>query len=564
MGRPGKSAPRKMKPPVHVLFPLGASGGQRRSVNAATRATSTDESTINGASVSSEISGTVQVETGERKCPKCGQTTYKSKCPVCGEHTNPVFRCPRCKHLAQPGEDVCPQCGAEFTCSKTMNIAIRQEYDAAMKNAGVTSPGKIPEIKGVQGLISRERVVEPLEKGILRAKNEVYVFRDGTIRYDMIDLPLTHFQPHEIHVPVEKLRDIGYTKDTYGEELTRDDQTVELLPQDILVSEDCGEYLVRVAKYIDDELVHLYHQKPYYNAETPQDLVGQLIMGLAPHTSAGVLARLIGFTKAKAGYAHPYYHAAKRRNCDGDEDCVMLMMDGILNFSRAFLPNTRGGTMDAPLVLTTILNPNEVDKETRNVDVCPHYPIEVFNACLAYTLPKDVAKFVDHVDQRVGKPEQFEGFLFTHNTKDISEGPLDTAYTATKDTDDKIKAELILADKIRAVNTNDLAERILNSHLMPDMIGNLRSFSKQSFKCAKCQKKFRRMTVSGKCTQCGGTLKPTIHKGNVVKYLNIAKWMVENYNLSLYTQQRVQVTEMNIESTFGQEEKVQMDLSDFF
>ena len=55
----------------------------------------------------------------------------------------------------------------------------------------------------------------------------------------------------------------------------------------------------------------------------------------------------------------------------------------------------------------------------------------------------------------------------------------------SKGTGEKIMAELALADKIRAVDTDDLAERILNSHLMPDMIGNLRSFSKQSFRCPK-------------------------------------------------------------------------------
>jgi len=43
--------------------------------------------------------------------------------------------------------------------------------------------------------------------------------------------------------------------------------------------------------------------------------VGHLVIGLAPHTSAGVLARIIGFTRANVGYAHPFFHAAKRRNC---------------------------------------------------------------------------------------------------------------------------------------------------------------------------------------------------------------------------------------------------------
>lgn len=568
MGRPGKSAPRKMKPPVHVLFPIGESGGMKRSIDNAAKVCNANLSgdIFSGTAVTTgQFEGMIHVDTGERKCPSCGAVTYKSRCPDCGAHTEAVYRCPRCNSLGQPGEELCPRCGAPLACHMDCVLSLRQEYNAALAKTGVAA-GDIPELKGVRGLISKERVVEPLEKGILRAANEVYVFRDGTVRYDMIDLPLTHFRPAEIAVSIEKLREIGYTKDMHGEELVSPDQVVELNPQDILVSEDCGEYLVRVATYMDQLLEKLYGLPPFYRAEVPEDLVGQLILGLAPHTSAGVLARLIGFTKAKAGYAHPFYHAAKRRNCDGDEDCVMLLMDGLVNFSRSFLPSTRGGTMDAPLVLTTTLNPKEVDKETLNVDVMIRYPLEVYEACLTYTSPKNLEKIVDHVENRVGTPEQFEGFSFTHDTRDISEGPLDTMYTnpILKGTTDKIKAELALADRIRAVETDDLAERIINSHLMPDMIGNLRSFSKQSFRCPRCKKSFRRIPISGKCTKCGAVLNATMHKGNVTKYLEIAKYMAEHYQLSAYTNQRIAVTEMNIWSTFGQEEKQQMDLSDFF
>lgn len=568
MGRPGKSAPRKMKPPVHVLFPIGESGGMKRSIDNAAKICNADLSgdIFSGTSVTSgQVEGMIHVETGERLCPACGMVTFKSRCPGCGSHTNAVFRCPRCSTLPRPGEDTCPKCGATVVCQRDSVLSLRQEYDAALAVTGL-SAGDLPELKGVRGLISKERVVEPLEKGILRAANDVYVFRDGTVRYDMIDLPLTHFRPAEIAVSVEKLRAIGYTQDMHGADLVSPDQLLELNPQDILVSEDCGWYLVRVARYLDQLLTRLYGLEPFYRAETPEDLVGQLIMGLAPHTSAGVLARVIGFTKAKAGYAHPFYHAAKRRNCDGDEDCVMLLMDGLVNFSRSFLPSTRGGTMDAPLVLTTTLNPKEVDKETLNVDVMSQYPLAVYEACLTYTPPKNLEKIVDHVENRLETPAQFEGFSFTHDTRDISEGPLDTMYTnpILKGTTDKIKAELALADRIRAVETDDLAERIINSHLMPDMIGNLRSFSKQSFRCPRCKTSFRRIPLSGKCTKCGAVLKATMHKGNVTKYLEIAKYMAEHYHLSEYTNQRIMVTEMNIWSTFGQEEKTQMDLSDFF
>jgi DNA polymerase II large subunit len=45
MGRPGKSKPRKMNPPPHVLFPLGDSGGARRSFQSASAHTAEADAT---------------------------------------------------------------------------------------------------------------------------------------------------------------------------------------------------------------------------------------------------------------------------------------------------------------------------------------------------------------------------------------------------------------------------------------------------------------------------------------------------------------------------------------
>ena len=42
---------------------------------------------------------------------------------------------------------------------------------------------------------------------------------------------------------------------------------------------------MRVAQFIDDLLAKYYHMEPYYNVNTPDDLVGHLICALAPHTS---------------------------------------------------------------------------------------------------------------------------------------------------------------------------------------------------------------------------------------------------------------------------------------
>jgi len=714
MGRPGKSKPREMKPPPHSLFPIGDGGGSRRSFQAV--CASKHRSNTDG--------GVIEVEVGERHCPACGAFTYKNLCE-CGAHTVRVLRCPKCGK--DVGVDVCPRCNVATVCLQKVTINVKTEYAAALERLGVRDSA-IPLLKGVKGLISRERPVEPIEKGILRALQNLYVFKDGTVRYDMIDLPLTHFRPDEVGVPIERLRELGYTHDTYGRELVSADQVLELRHQDILVSEDCGEWLVRVAKFLDDLLVRFYGLEPFYRAEKPLDLVGHLLMGLAPHTSAGVLARLIGFSKAAVGYGHPFFHAAKRRNCfqgdteitvfsgrqwatmpirqfvtenfdlskpgldhvgtfysdprqpfyvrsidsrgqvsikkvtsvsvhrapahlvrfatkrgkvltvtpdhamlvwdtdylrkvralevkvgdrlpaeegglvisdevvtretvqalddrvycltvaenhtlvangifcgqcDGDEDCVMLLLDGLINFSRAYLPETRGGTMDAPLVLTSRIDPAEVDKESLNVDVCDHYPIEVYNGCLAYANPKDLDKFVDRVERRLGTPAQVEGFLFTHATTNISAGPLESTYTILGSMLDKLEAELDLAKKIRAVDADDVAERVLNTHFIRDLQGNLNAFSKQKVRCMKCNAKYRRMPLAGKCTRCGGNVIPTVHEGSVKKYLEMSRNICATYAVSAYTKQRVEVLFMQIESTFGQPPERQLGLADF-
>src|SRR3989454_7403853 len=107
-------------------------------------------------------------------------------------------------------------------------------------------------------MISRTKTPEPIEKGVLRAKLDVYVFKDGTTRFDMPNLPLTHFTPNEVGISVETARRLGYTRDRGGRPLERDGQTVELRPQDIIAARSCGECLVRVAGFVVD-LLHRLH-----------------------------------------------------------------------------------------------------------------------------------------------------------------------------------------------------------------------------------------------------------------------------------------------------------------
>ncbi len=1033
MGRPEKSDKREMKPAPHVLFPIGEAGGRRRSLQSAKEYVddgddgaerSNDFKT--GLSVQKEKIGTIKVQIGERICPSCKSRTFKSRCR-CGKFTIPLLKCSSCG--IEVNKTVCPKCKKETTSIIEMPIDFKKEYQEALDRVGERD--NFESIKGVLGLMSKNKTPEPLEKGILRAKHDIVMFKDGTVRYDLSDLPLTHIKPKEIGVPVERLKELGYLNDVYGKPLIDENQVLELKVQDIVVSKDCAEYLLKTARFIDDLLTKYYKVEPYYNISGINELIGKLVIGLAPHTSAGVLGRLVGFTGASVGYAHPFFHAAKRRNCfhgdeklliykgdgfelltirelvelsltgktekddfgteykeiqglktfafniktkkfeladitcvskhispeklielktksgrkivvtkdhpfpdspgikvraedadellipwnlkrppietkenidllsitdaedvmirtesdvfeetvplsqisknlgmsyktftnyiyrksyplemvsrfnpdmidtgnyllgsrrdkvsikpnitvdedflsllgfylaegfikknqnnchqvsitatkewtrrilkekinavfglrpsisgnhvticsrfvyelfeelkigkdaktkrvpnfvyslpgdkisaflrgyftgdgscslqstlevnltsvnkwlvdgvsfllmfsgikhsiyeeersvksdlilkfygkpklihsykiriygseagkfiesigflgekqkhaeellkkwlakkgrartsfdedvfidkvverkeiisqdkyvynltvdthhslicsgittfqcDGDEDCVMLLMDGLLNFSRSYLPDKRGGQMDAPLVLTMRIDPNEVDKEAHNIDVLFQYPLEFYEATLGYKNPKDLVKLMDTVSGRLGTPAQYEGFGFTHDTTDIAAGPKNSAYKTLGTMIEKMDAQLALARKIKAVDPQDVAERIINSHFLPDLIGNLRSFSKQKVRCTKCNAKYRRPPLRGTCPKCGGNIVLTVHEGSVRKYLETSLRIADEYNVRHYTKQRLELLELEMSSLFESDKVKQKGLADF-
>jgi len=506
-----------MQPAPHSLFPIGHEGGaQRLLLEAASKET-------------------IEVEVGLRICASCGKRWFLPKCS-CGGHT-----------VSRNGPT-------------RQRIPLADVLRTALERMGETKPA---EIKAVQGMISRTKTPEPIEKGVLRAKHDVYVFKDGTTRFDMTNLPLTHFTPHEVGISVDTARRLGYTRDRGGRPLERDDQTVELRAQDIVVARSCGEYLVRVAGFVDDLLERLYGLGRFYGAKAPEDLLGHLVVTLAPHTSCGVLARIVGFTDANACFAHPYLIAARRRNCDGDEDSVILLLDCLVNFSRAFLPDKRGGLMDAPLVLTSRIDPNEIDKEAHNLDVMSAYPTSLYEAAERFAHPKEIEPQIDTVGKRIGSVLQYEGFAFTHETTDVAQGPLASAY-GEGSMAEKIDKQLDLALRIRAVDPNDVVARIVVHHFLPDLIGNLKAFSSQQVRCTKCGEKYRRIPLRGKCLACGGNLTLTVHESSVKKYLEISKRISQQFEVSNYLRQRIDLIEDAITSLFTNDKTQDLKLDDFF
>jgi len=548
MGRPEKAKERKMSPPPHILFPVSIAGGRTRDIKSAIEYSGSNSS-----------KGEVEVDLCYRICRKCGKEVFWSRCD-CGGETIQVYYCPRCG--MKTGNRICPRCKEETLGYAKRKINIKELYKTALKNIDEKNPPDI--IKGVIGLTSKNKIPERLEKGILRAKHNVYVFKDGTIRFDATDLPLTHFKPSEINVSVEKLKMLGYKYDYNGNELKSDDQVLELFPQDVIIPKKAAEYFVKVAKFIDDLLVKFYKMKPFYNVNKPEDLIGHLVVGLAPHTSAGVLGRIIGFAEVNACYAHPYFHAAKRRNCDGDEDSLILLLDALLNFSKEFLPDKRGGRMDAPLVLTAIIDPKEIDSEVHNMDIVANYPLEFYYATLEFANPKELIDLIERVENRIHSELKYCNILFTHETESITLGVKESTYKSFETMQEKVYAQMDLAKKIIAIDVNDVAEKIITSHFLPDIVGNLRAFSKQEFRCTSCNEKYRRIPLIGKCIKCGGNLTLSVHSGSIKKYLEISKYLARNYKIRKYTLQRLELIEKEIESIFEDESKKQVKISDFF
>ncbi|ELY64657.1 DNA polymerase II large subunit [Natronococcus jeotgali] len=553
MGRPEKSERRDLSPPVHTLFPIGEAGGPQRNVADAAK----------HAETMSDTPGVVELQIGRQRCENCGTETFENRCPDCNERTTPDYRCPDCDSRVDPdeaGRVECDRCEVEATCVEVREVDLNAEYRDALESVGERE-NAFEILKGVKGLTSTTKVPEPIEKGVLRAKHDVSTFKDGTVRYDMTDLPVTSVRASELDVDVGQLRALGYETDLRGDPLVHDDQLVELKVQDIVLSDGAAEHMLKTADFIDDLLESYYGLDPFYELEDRQDLVGELVFGMAPHTSAATVGRVIGFTSAAVGYAHPYFHAAKRRNCDGDEDCVMLLMDGLLNFSESFLPNQRGGKMDAPLVMSSRIDPSEIDDEAHNMDIVSRYPREFYEATVEQADPEEVDIRIG--EDTLGTDGEYTGFEHTHDVTDIAMGPDLSAYKTLGSMMEKMDAQLELSRKLRSVDETDVAERVIEYHFLPDLIGNLRAFSRQETRCLDCGEKFRRMPLTGDCRECGGRVNLTVHQGSVNKYMQTAIQVADEYDCRDYTKQRLEVLERSLESIFENDKNKQSGIEDF-
>jgi DNA polymerase II large subunit len=552
MGRPEKAKIRKLTGSPNVLFPVGREGGRLRSIQAACE------------------KGHVKGDFPLKFCEKCEKDTIYPICEVCGEKTKTMY------YFYELGrKDFKKELdGAERKgeSHSRRNLELPYYFDKAVEHLGLNRSELPVLIKGVRGMSSDGKETENLAKGILRAMYGLQVNKDGTIRFDATEMPLNCFKPLEIGVGIEKLKELGYLEDVDGKELVSDDQILQLMPHDVLLpsspetpDERADDVFLKVSQFVDDELEKFYKMKPFYNCRKKEDLIGQLGVCMAPHNCAGVVCRFIGFSNTLGLMASPYMHAAIRRDCDGDEAALMLLGDVLLNFSRKFLPGHRGGTQDAPLVLNAKIDAGEVDDQILDYEFVPEksYPLELYQKAEQGLHSSEVKEVTICKDILKEGKDPFVGMGYTHSTTNFNYGVICSAYKLLETMQDKVRHQMELVERLRSVDTSDVARLIIDRHFIRDMKGNLRKFSHQGFRCVECNEIMRRPPLSGVCVKCGGKIIFTIHEGGIKKYLQPALDLAEKYDLSHYMKQNLMLIKAAIDSIFGKELEKQTGINEW-
>jgi DNA polymerase II large subunit len=187
MGRPEKAKMRKMTGSPQVLFPVGNQGGKYRSFQAALQ------------------EGKIEADFPVYECPSCSKNTPLSVCEDCNIPAKRKFFCNTCGEI---DSEECPNNKEHNVLAyKNWSIDIRNIFSKSLKRLDTRIYPDL--IKGVRGTSSRDHSTEHIIKGILRARHGIYVNKDGTIRYDSSEVPITHFKPREVGASVEKLKKLG-------------------------------------------------------------------------------------------------------------------------------------------------------------------------------------------------------------------------------------------------------------------------------------------------------------------------------------------------------------------
>ena len=248
-------------------------------------------------------------------------------------------------------------------------------------------------------------------------------------------------------------------------------------------------------------------------------------------------------------------------NCDGDEDSVMLLMDGFLNFSKQFLPDRIGRAMDAPMIMTAIIDPYEVDDEAHNVDIVGEYPREWYEGTWELNCPSPKELELPILEDILDDPT---GVQHSHETLSLDAGPRDSMYVRAEGWG--YIEQLDVCTKLRGVDEDMVARKVLEKHFVPSLMGVLTSLTTQEFRCQACNTKYSVPPLSGECDECadGGNLLLTMYPGSVEQWDETINEVIEmDFNLPDYLEQRIELLRQRVEKLIEDDTNKQAGLGEF-
>jgi DNA polymerase II large subunit len=234
-----------------------------------------------------------------------------------------------------------------------------------------------------------------------------------------------------------------------------------------------------------------------------------------------------------------------------------------MNFSPRFLPGSMGGTMDAPLMISPVILAAEVDSQAHNIEMASGYPLEFYEATEEGRAASDVSGCVEWVYDLLHTEQQYSSIPYGFSGSELQLTSNVSSYAKLRSMEDKMRFQIILSNKLSSVDVKTVMKAVLQNHLLPDLIGNLRAFTTQSFRCKRCNASYRRPPLSNKCDICGSSLMQTVHPKMVTKYLVTARRLVDDYVDDEYVKERLRLLEKELRMTLAHSDESQKSLSEY-
>jgi DNA polymerase II large subunit len=182
------------------------------------------------------------------------------------------------------------------------------------------------------------------------------------------------------------------------------------------------------------------------------------------------------------------------------------------------------------------------------MESCKRYPLELYTLSCRHSHPSEVRRIMRFVGDNVKDGLMLQLIASNLPTSQMDEGPVESTYRRLDSMDERLRRQMALTDKLVGVVPAKVAERILDSHLLRDLAGNLRAFYIQGARCKRCGAKYRRVPLSGRCMSCRGELMMLVHNKSVGKYLDLVSWLLAKFEYDDYFKQHVSLLKLEIEA----------------